>query len=333
MSCTTSETENDDSITCGVPNGTIDARDTTDTADTHSLPEMQQPPQGSYEDDSYSSIVITPWIVAGVDLTRASAAYRKAAHQLSKFSPLNIGHSLQDILSFTGGLLLCPSQHSEVMMVHLDKVDEITQALLSGTLDKYLDWNDHEYLVLSRVIKNLAKNIELVDWVERAKAIDETELQLQKLASDLHPIKKAIVKGIIGAISKLPAYVLKDERCIGESELTCSYFDPILSRLLANPASGVHLRWSDITVAETPRQRPDAVISKMRQLSFGPSLGFGEAKVQSTPNYDLCHDLLRLALFGKESIDMNKLAGCLSFQIHGNAIQYNNWMSLKDNQG
>ena len=123
---------------------------------------MQQPPQGSYEDDSYSSTVITSWIVAGVDLTRASAAYRKAAHQLSKVSPLNIGHSLQDILSFAGVLLLCPSQHSEVMMVHLDKVDEVTQALLSGTLDKDLDWNDHEYLVLSRVIKNLVKNIELV---------------------------------------------------------------------------------------------------------------------------------------------------------------------------
>ncbi|KAF1799050.1 hypothetical protein FB192DRAFT_1248942, partial [Mucor lusitanicus] len=119
-------------------------------------------------------------------------------------------------------------------------------------------------------------------------------------------------------IGKLPAYALKDEKCIGENELTCSYFDPILSRLLANPANGVHLRWSDITTAETPRQRPDAVISKMKQLSFGPSLGFGEAKVKSTANYgDLCHDLLRLALFSKESIDMNKLAGCLSFQIHG----------------
>ncbi|KAF1798469.1 hypothetical protein FB192DRAFT_1288450, partial [Mucor lusitanicus] len=117
---------------------------------------------------------------------------------------------------------------------------------------------------------------------------------------------------------KLPACALKDEKCIGENELTCSYFDPILSRLLANPANGVHLRWSDITIAETPRQRPDAVISKMKQLSFGPSLGFGEA---NTTNYDLRHDLFRLALFSKESIDMNKLAGCLSFQIHGNVIQ------------
>lgn len=67
-----------------------------------------------------------PWIVARVDLTRASAGYRKAAHQLSKVNQINIGHSLQDILSLAGVLLLCSSQHSEVMMVHLDKVDEVT---------------------------------------------------------------------------------------------------------------------------------------------------------------------------------------------------------------
>lgn len=45
----------------------------------------------------------------------------------------------------------------------------------------------------------MAKNIEVIDLVESAKTIDEIELQLQKLASDLHPTKKAIVKEIIGA--------------------------------------------------------------------------------------------------------------------------------------
>lgn len=84
-------------------------------------------------------------------------------------------------------------------MVHLDKVDEVTQALLSGTLGKNLDRNDHEYPVLSLVISNLAKTIELMGSVRRANTIDETELQLQKLANDLYPTKKVIVKGIIGA--------------------------------------------------------------------------------------------------------------------------------------
>lgn len=133
-----------------------------------------------------------------MDLTKAFAGYRKAAHQLSTVNPLNNGQSLQEILLLAGVLLLCPSQHSEAMMAHLDKVDEVTQVLLSGTLDKDLDWKDHEYLVLSHVISNLAKKIELVDSVEGAKAIDESGVQLQKLASDLHFTKKAIMKRIIG---------------------------------------------------------------------------------------------------------------------------------------
>ncbi|ORY94195.1 hypothetical protein BCR43DRAFT_532175 [Syncephalastrum racemosum] len=153
--------------------------------------------------------------------------------------------------------------------------------------------------------------MEPTDAPDRMQAVDHTELELLKLANDLHPIKKALLKGIVSAVGKLPACAYKDEKCLGEDELTCSYCDPVLSRLLANPADGVHLRWSDIIVPETPKQRPDAVISKMRQLSFGPSLGFGEAKVQNAAGYDLCHDLLRLAVFSKESIDLNKLAGCL----------------------
>ncbi|KAG1136893.1 hypothetical protein G6F37_012060 [Rhizopus arrhizus] len=271
----------------------------TPTSSKHNFEQLEYHPP-----NNISSI---PWMVAGVDLANIFSRYKQSAKERSEDQTLNIGSSLHDILSLTGILLLCPNQHSDQLIDHFGQttLDKITEALLSNILDKDLDWENAEYVKLSRIVNNMVKEIKAIDLDKRSKAIDVAELELQQLANDLNPFKKAIVKGIINMISKLPAYVLKDERCIGESELTCSYFDPILSRLLANPASGVHLRWSDITVAETPRQRPDAVISKMRQLSFGPSLCFGEAKVQSTSNYDLCHDLLRLALFSKESIDID----------------------------
>ncbi|KAG0749394.1 hypothetical protein G6F57_005123 [Rhizopus arrhizus] len=53
-------------------------------------------------------------------------------------------------------------------------------------------------------------------------------------------------------------------------------------------------------------------------MSFGPSLGFGEAKAaQSTcDKYILCHDLTHLATFAKDTIDENKSNASLSFQIH-----------------
>ncbi|KAI7860608.1 hypothetical protein BDC45DRAFT_563768 [Circinella umbellata] len=76
----------------------------------------------------------------------------------------------------------------------------------------------------------------------------------------------------------------------------------------------------------TASKRPDAMISMYEQLSFGSSLGFGEAKIAQprTNNHDLCHDLLRLAMFCKETIDKNYLTGCISFQIHG--FTYNNYL-------
>ncbi|KAI7847367.1 hypothetical protein BDC45DRAFT_318316 [Circinella umbellata] len=60
----------------------------------------------------------------------------------------------------------------------------------------------------------------------------------------------------------------------------------------------------------------------VKQLSFGSSLGFEEAKIAQprTNNHDFCHDLLRLAMFCKEIIDKNYLTGCISFQIHGFTI-------------
>ncbi|KAI9270832.1 hypothetical protein BY458DRAFT_489919 [Sporodiniella umbellata] len=63
----------------------------------------------------------------------------------------------------------------------------------------------------------------------------------------------------------------------------------------------------------------DATITELNRLVFGHSLGFGEAKIaQSTPDkYNFCHDLLRLTLFCKETIDKKQLNASLAFQING----------------
>ncbi|KAI8087079.1 hypothetical protein BDF21DRAFT_335077, partial [Thamnidium elegans] len=44
-------------------------------------------------------------------------------------------------------------------------------------------------------------------------------------------------------------------------------------------------------------------------LDFGASLGYGEVKVvyTTTDNHALCHDLLSLGTFSKDTIDINKL--------------------------
>lgn len=70
----------------------------------------------------------------------------------------------------------------------------------------------------------------------------------------------------------------------------------------------------------------DPILLSLKYIkrNFGASLGFGEVKVSfaTTDNYDLCHDLLRLGTFSKETIDMNKLPASMTFQIHGFHITF-----------
>ncbi|ORE01198.1 hypothetical protein BCV72DRAFT_339594 [Rhizopus microsporus var. microsporus] len=99
---------------------------------------------------------------------------------------------------------------------------------------------------------------------------------------------------------------IKDKTTIAEGELLTTYFDPILANILANPDENVLLRWANVTC--------DATISKLTQMTFGPSLGFGEAKVvqPTCDKYMLCYDLARLATFAKDTIAENKLNASLS---------------------
>ncbi|KAG0936198.1 hypothetical protein G6F57_012446 [Rhizopus arrhizus] len=106
-----------------------------------------------------------------------------------------------------------------------------------------------------------------------------------------------VLQGIANLIQKLPTAAIKDSATIGESELWSTYFDPILSVLVADPE---------------------------KSLEFNSALGFGEAKkVEKDCNtYGLCRDLLLLAIFTKNTIDINKLNASLSFQIHGFNISF-----------
>jgi len=93
---------------------------------------------------------------------------------------------------------------------------------------------------------------------------------------------------------------------------------------LSSPDKRVLLRWANVESDASGKKRPDATLSKVTQLAYGPSLGFGEAKVAqpTTNNNDLCHDLLRLGIFCKEAIDAHHWNACLAFQIHGFSIVF-----------
>lgn len=120
-------------------------------------------------------------------------------------------------------------------------------------------------------------------------------------------------------VQKLPTATLKDSTSISESELWSTYFDPVLSCIVSDPDKLVHLRWTNKMTPEGSKSRPDAIISEMKQLEYSGSLGLGEVKVNqgSASKFLLCQDLLRLAIFSKNTINVNKLEAAIAFQIHG----------------
>lgn len=111
--------------------------------------------------------------------------------------------------------------------------------------------------------------------------------------------------------------------CISETELWNCFYDPLLTAILADPEKDMMLRWVNTITPEgrrkMSRSRPDAVISLFSQSRYDDTIGHGEAKI-AEPNRNtdaLCRDLLRLAMFGKSTIDSNTTSMPISFQIHG----------------
>ncbi|RUS31904.1 hypothetical protein BC938DRAFT_476785 [Jimgerdemannia flammicorona] len=139
----------------------------------------------------------------------------------------------------------------------------------------------------------------------------------------------SILKAIKNIIERVPRTTLKGP--VGEVELCTTYIDPVLSPVVADPDRDVFLRWSNKEAPEskarklTSRARqPDAIINNIDQLSWGPSRGHGEAKVQEEANnlYNLCADLIRVAVFNKDGIDFYNVQCMLGFQVVGQHISF-----------
>lgn len=72
-------------------------------------------------------------------------------------------------------------------------------------------------------------------------------------------------------------------------------------------------------ISEVIRVQPDAMICEIDQLSWGCTIGYGEAKIaEPNPNTaGLANDLLRLACVTAKTVGEFKTRSVLAFQIHG----------------
>ncbi|EIE90520.1 hypothetical protein G6F46_000835 [Rhizopus delemar] len=119
-------------------------------------------------------------------------------------------------------------------------------------------------------------------------------------------------------MQKLPLHALKDISKIGETELFSTCFDPILPELIAIIERHTILRWSNKKQDENNDFRPDTTITKIHQLEVRLSFESWDVKAKSSvcDYHALCHDVLRLGILAKDSVDHNKLECALAFQIH-----------------
>lgn len=69
----------------------------------------------------------------------------------------------------------------------------------------------------------------------------------------------------------------------------------------------------------TRASRPDAIVSAIDQLAWGPSIAFGEVKCakDAHKHYMLGRDLIRLGIFAKNAIDSGKTEHVICFQAVG----------------
>ncbi|KAL0087515.1 hypothetical protein J3Q64DRAFT_1738072 [Phycomyces blakesleeanus] len=292
--------------------------DTTDDIDSHNNADGISSFDLKSCIDSSSEVCKDPWIFRGNNITRMFKDYQSIVQSLvRKHVALPLETYINELAALTHILVLNKNQHSSIAkkVFSVDLLDYLAVSLVSESMDYNLSMNDQQYMAMAKIINQLS-----LSNTTREKAF----LELTLMSSRMNYSERRLIHGITNLIQKLPNLPLKDNSSISESELWSTYFDPLLSCLICDPEKLVHLRWTNAIPSEGGKLRPDAIISKRQQLEYEGSIGHGEVKINqgSSSRYLLCMDTLRLAIFNKNAIDVNKLDGALAFQIHGFYITF-----------
>ncbi|KAI8077892.1 uncharacterized protein B0P05DRAFT_491808 [Gilbertella persicaria] len=258
-----------------------------------------------------------PWIFEDINISHLFRKYQATVSEiLMKHKTLPLESYVHELASLTHIFFLCKDQHSEIAekVFSLDTLQQLTDFFERKTINHDLDFPSNHFVAISKTLTDLSL---------ANKTRQQTIMEFTVLASQMSYGQNRLLSGIINLIQKLPKKPLSNYKEVSETELWNTYFDPLLSCLISDPDRLIHLRWTNVIPMEKGKSRPDAVISEKLQLSFGSSVGYGEAKAQQgSCTKLLCLDTLRLAIFTKNAIDINKLDGALAFQIHGFNITF-----------
>ncbi|KAI7855098.1 hypothetical protein BDC45DRAFT_568445 [Circinella umbellata] len=247
----------------------------------------------------------TPFIIKHVNVTDTFKQYQE--YISSHYPTFTIEKDLQEIMATANILFLASNDHSvckkKSQLSNFDLMcTEILQELkILDTQENKELFNDDEFIKVTRIINNVA---------EKTKTIRTAKLELLTLAASMEGCNKA----------SLPRVEILNMDKLGEIELQTTYYDALLSELIADQDKNVALRWPNKSAYEEQTDiRPDAIVSTIMQNDFGYPVGFGEVKPgnSSTTKHSVSLDVLRLGIASKRAIDKWKLNWCFGFMING----------------
>ncbi|KAI7849214.1 hypothetical protein BDC45DRAFT_279786 [Circinella umbellata] len=195
--------------------------------------------------------------------------------------------------------------------------------MLGKALDHSMEFPGDIFLQLSKMVTTLKYPLP-----EKRQSRLVVMSHLFSLACQQSYSVSRVIVGLALLLSKLPNKPIINVSSISETEIWNGYHDPLLTGILGDPEKNFILRWVNKITPEGRRissgSRPDAIISVFTQANYDKTIGHGEAKVtEPTCNSDaLCRDLLRLATFGKNTVDSGTTSMAIGFQMHSFNIQF-----------
>ncbi|KAG2214883.1 hypothetical protein INT45_009576 [Circinella minor] len=231
----------------------------SDNNSSSSNPSNNNNNSNSPERRNSSSSTPTPFIIKHLNVTDTFKEYQQ--YISSHYSTFTIERDLQEIMATADILFLAPDGHSDCKkkVFQLSNLDLICTEMLQelkilNTQEDEELFSDEEFIKVTRIINEVT---------EKRKTIRTAKLELLTLAASMEIGNKAsVVEGVANLLTKLPRVEILNMDKLGEVELQSTYYDALLSELIADQDKNVALRWPNKSTDEDQTDiRPDAIVS------------------------------------------------------------------------
>ncbi|KAL9538392.1 hypothetical protein MBANPS3_010962 [Mucor bainieri] len=263
---------------------------------------------------AHLKVPITHWFVEELNVSLKFHEYQELVKERIEGQGIILETHAYEILAMSSILLLKQNQYSSSMLRHFSQqnLNKIQDAHISSQLkESTIVLDENLFTDIRAIVKTLQKKHDRLAAINALSTLDIKSNHQEKIAMMMMLL-----------VLKLPLSTIESKS--GEINLCTNYLDPVLCSILNDDHDERLLQWPNTKVEDSKSKRPDAVVFSMLQNQYDTGVCYGEAKLEEakkTPNM-LVQDLLRIALFSKETIDTKKLSSCLSFQAVGQHVVF-----------